>query len=86
MTKEDIESLGWKYTGRSIDIWFKKEGYFDLGSWTALKLILHYGLHDNRLTIFANDSGDEYTLFRGFIKNIEEFKVLSKQLILKENE
>ncbi len=81
LDKSDIESLGWKYTGKSIDIWFEKEDSFDLGSWTAHKIILHYGLHDNRLHIYADDPGSgNYELFRGIIKNKSELIKLMKQI------
>ncbi len=80
MTREDIESQGFEFTGKSIDIWFKKEGCFEIG-WNAYKIILHYGLHDNRLHIYADDPGsDDFHLFRGIISSLEEFKVLLKQL------
>lgn len=82
MNKEDIESLGFKYTGRSIDIWFeKREGINrDIIGFYPTKIVLHYGLHDSKLTIFADDCGDEYTLFRGIIKSKEEAEVLLKQI------
>ncbi len=80
LDSEDIESFGFKYTGKSIDIWFKKEGNFNIGSWTSYEIKLHYGLHDNRLYIIAMDCGDEYKLFEGKIKNKSELKVLLKQL------
>lgn len=81
MTKEDIESIDWIYNSKSIDLWFYKEGIFDMGSWTAYKIIMHYGLHDNRMHVYADDPGmDNYDLFRGVIKTKEEFIILEKQL------
>lgn len=83
LDKKDIESLGWKFTGKSIDIWFKKEGMFFAVSgghkFTAYKL--QYGLHDNRLKVeafFGEES--EGVLFEGIIKNKSELKKLMKQL------
>ena len=81
LDKEDIESLGFTYNSKSIDLWFYKEGNFDLGSWTAYKIILQYGLHDNRLRMYADDPGNgDYVLFVGIIKNKSELKVLMKQI------
>lgn len=83
LDKEDIKSLGWEFIGKSIDIWFKKEGHFDLG-WNAHKIIMHYGLHDNKLHIYADDPGlNNYELFRGTIKNKSELKRLMQQLSIK---
>lgn len=83
LDQSDIESLGWKFTGKSIDTWFTMEGSFDMGSWTAYKAILHYGFHDQRLTIDVDDSGDTYTLFCGKCNNINELKKLMKQIGIK---
>jgi len=81
MTKEDIEKLGWIYKSKSIDIWFFKKGTFDMGSWTAYMIIMHYGLHDSRLHIYADDPGSgNYELFRGIIKTPEEFQILMNQI------
>lgn len=80
LDKEDIESLGWKFTGKSIDTWFIMEGSFDMGSWTAYKAILHYGFHDQRLVIDIDDCGDSYTLFCGKCNNVSELKKLMKQI------
>lgn len=85
LDKEDIESLGFEYTSKSIDIWFKKEGDFDMGSWTAYECTLHYGLHDNRLHITVTDAGEETTIFKGIIKNKSTLKVLLKQLGITES-
>ncbi len=81
LDQSDIESLGWKYKSKSIDIWFEKEGTFNMGSWTAYKIIIHYGLHDNRLTIYADDPGlEDYHIFRGTIKNKAQLKFIMKCL------
>lgn len=80
LTKEQIESLGWIYTGKAIDIWFKKEGSFQIGNWTSYKIVLHYGLQDHRLFIYADDTGTEHPLFEGECKSINELKLISKWL------
>ncbi len=80
LTKEDIESQGFEFTGRSIDIWFKKEGSFQIGSWTSYKITLHYGTYDNRLFVYADDTGEETPIFQGEIKTLDEFKTLMKWL------
>ena len=81
LDKEDIESLEFIHSGKSIDIWFNKKGSFNLGSWTAYSIILQYGLHDNRLRIYAEDPGmDDFVLFTGHIKNKSELIKLLKKL------
>jgi hypothetical protein len=80
LDQEDIESLGFKFTGKAIDIWFEKEGNFNIGSWTSYKIKMQYGLHDNRLKINAVDALDEHCLFQGTIKNKSELVKLLKQL------
>lgn len=81
LDKEDIESCNWIYTGRSVDIWFQKEGEFEMSSWTAYKVIMHYGLHDQRLHVYADDPGSpDYTLFRGIVKNKSEFQKVMKMI------
>lgn len=83
LDQEDIESLGWVYTGKSIDMWFKKEGIFNAisGGHKFDEYKLHYGLHDNCLYINAYFGGqDEGRLFEGIIKNKSELKRLMKQL------
>lgn len=80
LDKQDIESLGWKFKGKSIDIWFEKEGDFDMGSFTTYKIIMHYGLEDHRMFIYADDQGTEYDLFKGEIKSINELKYIQKLL------
>lgn len=80
LDQQDIEDLGFIYTGKSIDIWFEKKGYFQIGDWVSFKIKLHYGLHDNRLYIIAMDCGDEYKLFEGIVKNKSELKKILQQV------
>ena len=80
LDQSDIEDTGFKYTGKSIDIWFEKEGNFDMGTWISYKIQMHYGLHDKRMSIFALDINDEYILFRGIINNKSELKKVLIQL------
>lgn len=84
MTKEDIEKEGWRFKGKSIDIWFEKEGDYDMGSWTSYKAVCHYGMHDMKLTIYVEDCGVEHHVFRGKCPDIETFKLISK-LVLNEH-
>jgi hypothetical protein len=72
--------LGFIYTGKSIDIWFEKKGYFQIGGWMSFEIKLHYGLHDNRLYIIAMDCGDEHKLFEGIVKNKSELKKILQQV------
>lgn len=79
----DIEELGFIYKGKTIDIWFEKEGNFDMGTWTSYKCRLHYGLHDNRLFIDMIDINDEISVFRGIVKNKSELKKVLNMLNIK---
>lgn len=78
LSKEQIEAEGWKYTAKSIDVWFEKEDYFDMRSWTSYKAVLQYGLHDQCLRIFVLDYEDEYTLFQGKCPDINTFRLICK--------
>lgn len=80
LDREDIESLDFVYNGTSIDIWFNKDGNFEIGSWTSYKISLHYGLEDHRLFIDAMDEGKKVSIFQGIIKNKSEFKKILTQL------
>ena len=79
----DIEELGFTYKGKTIDVWFEKEGNFDMGTWTSYKCQLHYGLHDNRLFIDMIDMGDEVRVFNGIVKNKSELKKVLNMLNIK---
>ena len=82
LDKEDIESLGFKYKGKAIDLFFNKEGLSLRDDGYHINNIkLQYGLHDKRLKIiFCFISGEENTMFEGIINNKSEFKRLMKQL------
>ena len=82
LDKEDIESLGFKLKGKSIDLWFEKEGiYLRDDGYHLNNIKLQYGLHDNNLKITFNYvAGEEQIHFEGKIKNKTELKKLLKQL------
>jgi hypothetical protein len=81
LDREDIEECNWIYAGKGVDIWFGRKGKFEMSSWTAYDLIMHYGLHDHRLHIYAEDPGSpDYTLFRGIVRNKSEFLKVMKML------
>lgn len=80
LTKEQIEAEGWIYSGKAVDLWFKKDGNFQIGSWTAYQLKLHYGLNDHRLYVYAEDCNNEHPLFEGECKSINEFRYICKLL------
>lgn len=87
LDKEDVESLGWVYIGRAVDLWFNKVGMFDSASGTHrfTEYKLHFGTHDQVLKInayFANE--DEGCLFEGIIRNKSELRKLMKQLKIAE--
>jgi hypothetical protein len=86
LDQEDIESLGFKYTSKTVGLWFKKEGFFDTpgGRHRLTKYELIYFPNNNELHIegfLGNDS--EGKLFEGIIKNKSELKKLLKQLNIK---
>lgn len=83
LDQSDIEELGFTYKGKTIDIWFEKEGNFDMGTWTSYKCQLHYGIHDNRLFIDMIDMGDIVRVFNGIIKNKSELKKVLQMLNIK---
>ena len=66
LDREDIESLGWKYSNVKSE-YFSKNGF---------DLVLH---KDNFLTIYEDKGADEFS-FRGTIKNKSELKKLMQQL------
>jgi hypothetical protein len=80
LTKEQIESLGWSYTGKAIDIWFKKTGSFERTSWTAYEAVLHYNLKDGWLFIHLLDTGQEHPIFEGNCHSVEELKEILRVL------
>lgn len=83
LDKEDIESLGFKYIGKSIDIWFDLEGHFDMGTWTSYKCVMHYNLKDHILCINMCDVECDSNVFRGVIKNKSELKKVLNQINVK---
>ena len=89
LTKEQIETEGWKFKGKSVDLWWEKEGTFDMGSFRVYKIIMHYGMkghignQDLKMHIYAEDQGTEYDLFRGIVTSINEFRKLQNWLGIK---
>lgn len=88
LTKEQIEAEGFVFKSRSIDYWFEKEGWFEIGNeksptpWRTNKIMIHYGLeHDHRLFVSVNDGGDQHSLFEGYCPSVNEFRQIMKMLI-----
>mgnify|MGYP003350568303 CR=1 FL=1 len=80
---QDIEKEGWKFKGKSIDVWFEKEGIFEMHNFTVYKIVMHYNLNDHWMFIYAEDRGSEYELFKGIISSINEFRKICKWLNIK---
>lgn len=80
LDRKDIESLGFKFSGKAIDMWFVKEGSFEIGGWTFYQINLQYDLDDKRLCIYVVDSDETYPLFKGTVKNKFELKRVLKML------
>ncbi len=84
LTREQIEKEGWKYTSKSIDIWFEKEGMFDReNNYIVYKLKMHYNLQDKWLSINIDDRGEDQFIFNGKCKCINEFRIIMKLLNIK---
>ena len=83
LSSEDIEKEGWKFKGKSIDVWFEKEGIFEMHNFTVYKIVMHYNLNDHWMFIYAEDRGSEYELFKGIISSINEFRKICKWLNIK---
>ncbi len=94
LTKEQIESEGWEFKVKSIDLWFEQEVLTDEFDWSGMcnlytykpyKLFLNYGLHDHKLQIKCDFSGGEDfsgsdTLFEGYCPSINELRTIQKLL------
>jgi len=85
LDREDIQSLGWTYVGRSIDDWYTIEGMFEIGKWTSYEVQMHcdYRNKDRRMFINAIDRGEDCSIFKGTIKNKSELRKLMEQLNIK---
>jgi hypothetical protein len=82
LDKEDIESLGFKYLGKSIHGWFELERDFGLGNY---KIQIHYGYSDNGLCVKAVKGSNVHSLFDGIVKNKSELIKLLIQLRITTN-
>lgn len=80
LTREQIEAQGWTFKGKSVDTWFEKTGSFEQSSWRSHTAVLHYGFHDQRLTVYLMDGPDETPIYLGECKSINEFKLIEKWL------
>jgi len=84
LDREDIESLGFKITKDNEDIELSLESKTYIGGPSVgddYKIIILYGLDNKEMWIYQKtNSGREYDLFKGIIKNKSEFKKLLKQL------
>lgn len=85
LDREDVESFGFVLKGKSIDLWFEKEGVLlreDGHHLTNIKL--QYGLKDHKLKITLVYIGEEESVcFEGYIKNKNQLlTLLNSQLRL----
>lgn len=82
LTKEQIEAEGWKFTPKSISLWFEKDGItLREDGYHFKKITLLYSTHDNRLVIKPMFiGGDEQVFFEGECKDINTFRWLCKLL------
>lgn len=87
LDREDIESLGWKFIGKTIDNWY--ELVIDrpavMSTHTNRRYVLQHDFRTNQgVVVKAYDysSGDtgEHDIYRGACKNKSELKILMKQL------
>lgn len=91
LDKEDIESLGFKFTGKAVDDWFELEKKVRLssGHWFNKFRLQHdrdnsfkteIKDHNYNIKIYGIGVDLEDVLFEGVIKNKSELKCLLKQL------
>ncbi len=87
LDREDIESLGFEHTGRTIDDWYelKVSRPAVMSAHTNRRYVLMHDFRTNQgVVIMAYDyeSGDsgENTIYRGSCKNKSELKKLLKQI------
>ena len=89
LDQQDIEELGWTYTGKTTELWFGiPEANVQPFISTYRSFRLSYNLTDHRLMILgyeyenykdSTDNGGEF-LFLGKIKNYNELKQVMKFL------
>jgi len=85
LDRSDIESLGFKYHGRGVVPWYKKEGIFTVTDWTSFEIMINHDIKANLVGIFAMDCGDTVTLFQGIIKNKSELNKVLKMIVIPHN-
>lgn len=90
LDREDIESLGWIYSGTTIDNWYKlvKDCERSLSNFMNRSFRIQHDFRTNQGIVihayeYNNFSGSEETLYRGLCKNKSELKKLMQQLNLK---
>jgi hypothetical protein len=81
LTKEQIEAEGWKYIGKGAGPeWFEKTGQFDTDTWTAWRVVCHYGFDTRTIRIALDDMGEMHWIFEGKCKDINTLRYISKLL------
>ncbi len=91
LSKEDIESEGWIFKSKTVDLWFESDlekaiSLQDFYGCKCYKLYLNYGLHDHKLKIKGDFMGgstfdESDTLFEGKCLSINEFRYITKELL-----
>ena len=78
LDREDIEELGWKYSGKTQDLHFKLVRTIQPFNLNYRSFRLQYNLDDHRLTIlgfeYDNFGPDEEVLFLGKCNNFNELQ------------
>ena len=87
LDKEDIESLGFKFLGQSIDNWYIINKVYErpLSNASNRSIKLQHDFRTNQGIVmygfeWEDCKGEEETLYRGECKNKSELKRLLKQL------
>lgn len=84
VNKDQIEKLGWEYSGKTQDLFFKLVKETQPLSLTYRSFRLQYGLDDKRLRItgyeYDNFGPDEEVLFLGKVETVPELKTIMKQI------
>jgi hypothetical protein len=80
LDKSDIEDVGWEFTGKGVADWYKIEGDFDIGNWTAYEAVMIHDSSCDWVKIHVLDRGEEVEIFQGTIKNKSVFKQVLKMI------
>lgn len=84
LDRDDIEKLGWEYSGKTQDLQFKLVKEIQPFNLTYRSFRLQYSLEDHRLRVIGFEydgfGPDEEVLFLGICNNYNELKFIMKRI------